>query len=131
MRAICNNNRGQTLPAHLLTLGYTPQSSFTVSIDREYRVFAMALWRGVVLLLLADDHHLPNWFPVHLFSVTDSRLPEDWLFQKSESENGMLQALWGYEQLIRDATHYEGLIEREPEALRCFYEEEKRRLRCD
>ena len=30
--------------------GYTPQSCFTVSVRREYYVFAMALWRGGILL---------------------------------------------------------------------------------
>jgi hypothetical protein len=109
-------------------LGYTPQSSFTVSVGREYYVFAMALWRGVILLLLADDYHLPNWFPIQLFSVTDPSLPEEWSFLPSDSDEGMLQALWGYEQMITDATHYDALLDREPEALQCFYEEEKRRL---
>ncbi|QOK94357.1 hypothetical protein HF908_23540 (plasmid) [Ralstonia pseudosolanacearum] len=115
----------------MLSLGYTPQSSFTVSVGREYRVFAMALWQGVMLLLLADDHHLPNWFPMCLFSVSDSRLPDEWSFCSTESNEGELQALWGYEQLIADTTHYDGLLEREPEALRYFYEEETRRLNLD
>jgi hypothetical protein len=41
-----------------------------------------------------------------------------------------LQALWSYEQLINDTSHYEGLIERDPTALRHFYEEECMRRRC-
>lgn len=81
-------------------------------------------------LLLADDNHRPNWFPMCLLSVNDPRLPEDWLFKyfESEGDEEWLQALWGYERLITDVTHYEALLEREPEALRYFYEEEKRRL---
>jgi hypothetical protein len=131
MRVNCNSNSGQTLPANYLGLGYTSHSNFNISIGEEYNVFGMALWQGVILLLLADDYHLPNWVPAQLFSVTDSRLPADWLFLQSDKEGEMLQALWGYERLITDASHYAGLIERESEALQFFYQEEKRRLHCD
>lgn len=131
MRVICNSNSGQSLPSRMLSSGHTLQSSFTVSIGREYHVFAMALWQGVILLLLADDHHLPNWFPMCLFSANDPRLPDEWSFWSAESDEEGLQALWGYKQLIANATHYDGLLEREPEALRYFYEEETRRLNLD
>lgn len=131
MQVICNYNSGQTFPARLLNLGYTTQSAFTVSVGKEYQVFAMALWRGVVLMLLADDSHFPNWFPIDLFSMSDSRLPENWSFLSAESNESGLQALWGYERLITDDSHYDGLLEREPEALRHFYAEEQLRFRHD
>ena len=133
MRVICNGNTGQSLTSRCLNLGNTRESLFPVSVGKEYYVFAISLWQGVIYLLLTDDYHLPYWFPMCLFSVNDPRLPEDWLFSffDDEGDERGLQALWGYDQLINDATHYEALIEREPEALRYFYEEEKRRLGLD
>lgn len=126
MRVICNSDSGRSLSKGLLALGYTPQSNFTVSIGREYRVYAMSLWQGVIFVLLKDDTGLPNWFPIPLFTVTDSRLPENWLFSSHNGDESRLRALWGYDKLVTDVAHYDLLIERDPEALKIFYEEERR-----
>jgi hypothetical protein len=131
MRAICKANSGEFLSNELLRLGHTDKSIFSVSVDKEYEVFAMSLWRGAILILLADEHHLPNWFPMELFSLSAPCLPSDWSFVHSPTNKDGLQALWGYERLIIDVSHYEDLIERDPEALRHFYKEERLRLQHD
>lgn len=128
MRVTCISDSGQSLSDQFLRLGYTVKSAFSVSVGKEYEVFAMSLWSGAILLLLADEHHLPNWFPLELFSLIDPGLPADWSFWPNLANKNGLQALWGYERLITDASHYDGLVERDPEALRHFYEEEQ--LRC-
>jgi hypothetical protein len=129
MRAKCLFNDGKSLSEKYLNLeGYTSKSSFNVAIGGEYLVFAMSLWHGVILILLADESHLPNWFPLELFSIDDRRLPANWSFV-SMLESSHLQALWGYEQLVGDPLRYDALLEREPAALREFYEEEERALK--
>jgi hypothetical protein len=127
MRVTCISDSGQSLSAQLLRFGYTVKSVFSVSVGKEYEVLAMSLWCGAVLLLLADEHHLPHWFPTELFSLSDPGLPAGWSFSPSLTNENGLQALWGYERLITDASHYDGLLERDPEALRFFYEEERLR----
>lgn len=131
MHVTCISNSGHSLSDQYLRLGYTVRSAFAVSVGKEYDVFAMSLWCGAILLLLADEHHLPSWFPMELFSLSDPRLPADWSFLPSLANEGGLQALWGYGRLITDASHYDGLVERDPEALRHFYEEERLRLQRD
>jgi hypothetical protein len=131
MRVTCICNNGQSLSDQFLRRGYTVKSAFSVSVGKEYEVFAMSLWSGVMLLLLADEHHLPNWFPMELFSWSDASLPAGWSFVPSLANEHGLQALWGYQRLTTDASHYDGLVERDPEALRHFYEEERLRRQRD
>jgi hypothetical protein len=128
MRVICNSDSGRSLSKGLLALGYTPQSNFAVSIGREYRVYAMSLWQGVIMVLLKDDTRLPNWFPIPLFTVTDSHLPENWLFSSHNGDESCSRTMWGYDKLVTDVAHYDLLIEKHPEALKIFYEEEKHRV---
>ena len=125
MRVRCLSNDGRSLSENYKNSdGYTAESNFDVAIGKEYQVFAMSLWSGAILVLLSDENHLPSWFPIELFLIIDPRLPSNWSFV-STLENSYLQALWGYELMVSDPLHYDGLLEREPAALRSFYEEEK------
>ena len=76
----------------------------------------------MLLLLLMDEYQLPNWFPADLFSIDEPHLPENWSFKMCINAEHGLQAVWGYEELIFDEAHHDDLLERDPEALRVFYE---------
>jgi hypothetical protein len=120
MRVLCTSNRGLALSAKYLALGNTPRSEFHVQIGQEYVVFAVAIYSGVTMLLLEDDDHLPNWYPLDLFTISQARIPSDWFsIAYPGTENG-LQFLVGYERLVSDESHYDALLEREPEALGFF-----------
>jgi len=116
MRVTCISKNGESFSDHLIRAGYTANSDFALSVGKEYEVYAMSLWCGVIMLLLADEHHLPNWLPMELLSLSDSRVPADWSFLPCLANEKGLQALWGYERLITDASHYDDLIERGPTA---------------
>lgn len=123
MRVTCRFNLGKALPSKYLELGYTEESMFDVSIGKEYPVFAMALWKSVLLLLLSDEHELPNWYPVELFSVSAPRLPQGWFFAAYQEHPHAVEAAWGYERLVCDVSHWEALLERDPDALKVFFQE--------
>jgi len=126
MRVKCLANRGiALLPGNLH--GNTTESIFHVVVGKEYLVFAMAIWMTHVSVLLSDENHLPNWYPLELFSVADPRLPNDWLFAEDLRNEYGLQAVWGYERLVQEPSHYDALLERIPEELKYFYIEEQRR----
>jgi hypothetical protein len=127
MRVTCNANTGQALTKKYL-IGNTVESIFHVSIGKEYRVFAIAVYRGATLLLLSDEDNLPNWYPMDLFSISDSRLPHDWYGAAYPSNDDGLQFLLGYKQIAFDEEHYDALLEREPHALRTFFQEVARRI---
>ena len=127
MRVNCQANTGKNLKPSYVTLGYTPESQFDLLIGKEYRVLGIMLWMSELLVLLADESKLPNWQPIDLFFVTDDRLDGDWFFSTRVATEHGVQAIWSYEQMIRDTTHYEKLLEREADALRIFYQEEQQK----
>jgi hypothetical protein len=127
MRITCKSNKGDGLPEKYFREGYTRESEFHLVIGKNYTVFGMALWRSVLVLLLLDEDHLPNWYPIDLFSVEDPRLPESWFFASYQGNELLVQALWGYERLVCDSSHHDALSDREPNAMKLFFEEVRRR----
>jgi hypothetical protein len=127
MQVMCNANHATALPPKYFVAfgGNSHESIFHVSVGTEYLVFGMAAYNGVIVFLVLDDTHKPNWYPIEFFSVTDPKLPADWLFSRNVANEHGIDAIWGYKNLITDPKHYEDLIEREPEALKIF---EKQRL---
>jgi hypothetical protein len=119
MRVTCNANTGKALTTKYL-VGNTPESIFHVTIGREYAVFSVAVYRGATMLLLSDDSNLPNWYPVDLFSISDARVPQDWLSAAYAGTGDHLQFLIGYERIVSDESHYDGLLERIPVDLEAF-----------
>jgi hypothetical protein len=85
-------------------------------------VFAIAIYSGATLFLLADDDNLPNWYPADLFSISAMRIPPDWFATAYAGNESGLQLLLGYERLISDESHYDALLERDPEAIRYFWQ---------
>ena len=119
MRVTCNANTGKALTTKYL-IGNTPESIFHVAIGREYTVFAIAVYRGATMLLLSDENDLPNWYPIDLFSVSDARVPQDWYSATYPGSGDALQCLLGYQRIVSDESHYDGLLERSPTDLDVF-----------
>jgi hypothetical protein len=120
MTVTCIANTGKVLSPKYLEIGNTPDSVFHIAIKEHYQVFAIACYKGAVLLLLSDDANLPNWYPIDLFSVEDGQLPSDWHCATYRNNDDGLQFLIGYQRLISDESHYDALLERETEAVEYF-----------
>jgi hypothetical protein len=121
LKCIANSARALA-PAHV-ALGYGVESTFDVTIGKEYVVYGIVLWRSLLLLLISDDYSLPHWAPLELFEPIDAKLPEDWFFSTNVANEHGVTAIWGYERLIRDRVHYERLVEGEPDAIEAFVSE--------
>lgn len=118
MIATCVINNVQSLPPN--PLAYNQSAVIHLSVDTEYAVCAMSIYAGALMVLVSDDTGLPNWYPVQLFRVIDSRIPGDWRFA-SYGESRHLQALWGYDEMIEDEQHYDAILSRDPDALEEFF----------
>jgi hypothetical protein len=128
MRVRCTANTGKVLTSKYLS-GNTKQSVFHVTVEKEYLVFAIAVYRGATLLLLSDDNGLPNWYPIDLFTISDAKIPPDWFSAIYAHNEGALQFLQGYERIVKDESHYDALLERSEEALVVFEKEREKRER--
>jgi hypothetical protein len=117
MVVICVTNSMRNLPPN--PLAYNRDAMMQLTVDAEYAVCAMSIYAGSLMVLVSDDTGLPNWYPIQLFRVADSGLSGSWRFA-SYCESAHLQALWGYEELIEDESHYDSLLERDAEALAVF-----------
>lgn len=129
MRVICRANTGKALTKKHFSIfqGETEHTEFHVTVGKQYLIYAMAIWRSALMILLLEDTGLPSWFTMELFEVTDPRLPNDWFFSTETAAQEGVEAMWGYERLVRDGSHYEALLARDPEALKAFYQEQYRR----
>lgn len=122
MKVICTDNSGSKLSRRYFDVGYSVASKFQLSVDREYYVYAIALWRGVLSYLVIDNNSNPGWYPADLFQLLDSSLPPSWQFAFfGQTPEQWLNAVWGYEEL-KDANHYDELTNLKEDALRIFYE---------
>lgn len=120
MKIICTSNTGADLSSGHALLGYTKESRFSLVVGCEYIVHAMSIWRSTLMVLLVDESQLPNWYPIESFEISDGHLPCDWFFRRFQDEESLLRAIWGYQQIASDPSHYDALIERVPDALRVF-----------
>jgi len=120
MKVVCTANSGKALQTKYL-VGYSPETVFHLTLGAEYIVFAFSVYRGSPMLLLAEDRtSLPNWYPVDLFSISDARVPQGWLSASYTASGEALQFLMGYERIVSDESHYDGLLERIPADLEAF-----------
>lgn len=122
MKVNCIYRQGDPIPNEVIALGNTPSTRFEVVQGRDYFVFAISLWRGVIHYLVVNDQTgRPDWFPAFLFKIVDHCLPSGWSFVLRGSSTFPVDAIWGYPEIAQeDGRHYIDLIEREPAALQTF-----------
>ncbi|WP_069814759.1 hypothetical protein [Streptomyces sp. TP-A0874] len=103
-----------------MILRYREGGDGSLTVAREYEAFGLSQYSGRFHALVRDDHALPNWVPLADCSVVDPAVPADWLIDSIGPEDGGLQVLIGYPELVDDPDHYDALLEREPAALQTF-----------
>jgi hypothetical protein len=122
MKVQCVFQRGDPLPAEVLRLGNTTNSAFPIKYGRQYAVYSISLWKGVIhYLILNEETNRPDWIPATFFRVLDSRLPSGWSFAMGDGDSLPVEAIWGYPEITQAETkHYVDLIERDERALELF-----------
>lgn len=125
--ARCIRNRGSQLRTPR-GFYYGRETEFSVTPEKCYLVFGLGVYETVLLGLVQDDTEYPNWMPMGLFEVKAIECPTRWEFALLDgigASGGQAPAtwtaLWGYPELVRNAAHRDGLIEREPKDLAVFF----------
>ena len=123
MRVLCRSNSGRNLSAKHSEVGYTSSSQFDLEVTREYIVYAMSLSRGLLSYLIVGQGGWPHWYPSELFTLTRTDLPPDWHFAYFKEDEGfVVNAIWGYEELINNDDHFDSLSNMETRAMAVFLE---------
>jgi hypothetical protein len=125
MKVICTGDAGSKLSRNHFDVGYSASSKFHISVETEYVVYGIALWRGLLSYLVVDNNSNPGWYPADLFRVLDATVPAMWYFAFfGQTAEQWLNAVWGYEEL-KEPNHYDDLTNLKEEAVRIFQERRK------
>jgi len=126
----CLHETGASLGEPVRGAFYSARTRFHVKAGHDYEVMGIALYETSLLVLVCDENRLPSWLPSGVFSINESTIPEDWWFALIDGKMASggraeyrLAAIWGYEQLVRDPAHADGLIHRDKSALAVFARE--------
>jgi hypothetical protein len=119
MKVICANT-GDKLPPKYFSVGYSTSTIFHLVVGKQYVVYGIALWRGLLSYLIVGEYDRPEWCPSDIFEVTNARLPPTWHFAFfGQDEDTWVNAIWGYEELTHPQ-HYDQLVNVEKSALEVF-----------
>jgi hypothetical protein len=122
---------GKYLSKKALDSFHNPEEYFDLNLGEFYVVYGINIWDGLIHYLIYVTSHLgPYWTPSELFTIIDNRLPPEWFFrfygyEKHAHPISLVNAVWGYNEIALDPVHYEGLIEREHNALDIFWKRKK------
>jgi hypothetical protein len=132
MKVVCHANAAAALGDRAYMTGTLITATWQeLDVGKTYSVHGIASWDGIVSwngkanrkqalhYLVEIGFGFPVWCPAELFEISDPALPGAWYFNYLGNEPGVL-AVWGYKELALDTRHYDGLIEREPEAMELF-----------
>lgn len=120
MRIRCIANNGEHLPENYIdpARGYTKKVELPLTVGKEYVVYAIRAWQGVVWYYICDDNYsyYPIQTPAPLFEVVDSRVSKYWQFMLDA--NGVLR--FAFERWFTDPCFYDKLTDQEEAEVEIF-----------
>ncbi len=120
MKIRCIANTGASLPDDYIepAIGYTKDIQFSLTIGKEYVVYAFREWQGSIWYYICDDNYsyYPMENPAPMFEVVDSRVSKYWRFKLSP--NGLLMIV--FEQWFTDPYFYDKLTDYEEAEVEIF-----------
>ena len=116
----CIANTGEDLPENYIdpARGYTKKIELPLTVGKEYVVYAIRAWQGIVWYYICDDNYsyYPIQTPAPLFEVVDSRVSKYWRFMLNP--NGVLRFV--FEQWFTDPYFYDKLTDQEEAEVEIF-----------
>ena len=116
----CIANTGEDLPENYIdpARGYTKKIELPLTVGKEYVVYAIRAWQGIVWYYICDDNYsyYPIQTPAPLFEVVDNRVSKYWRFMLNP--NGVLRFV--FEQWFTDPYFYDKLTDQEEAEVEIF-----------
>jgi hypothetical protein len=110
MRIVCIANVGFNLSAKHFSAGYLQSSEFDLQLGKEYVVYGISIWKGILGFLAVGEGGYPHWYPAEIFTVSRNEVPSEWYFAfYLEREGAELNAVWGYDELVNSETYFDEL----------------------
>jgi len=118
MRARATRNKYQDCPAAIAAFG-SPESKTHISIGREYEVYALSVFQGVVCLQIINDADIISWKPAWFFEVSDATVPGDWICSLPDDN---VQMVLGPPFVAADKDSYIRMVELDSDSVATFWE---------
>jgi hypothetical protein len=123
MRAICRYDNAAILNSRHFDAGYSEGTEFYIEIGREYEIYGITIWGGVISYLVVDKHRQTSFYPADLFELIDSEVPKSWVFRYIGLGMFKVNAVFGYKRLVYDQDHYDALVQHDEGAMSYFFRE--------
>ena len=125
MTAKCVFNTGKALLGlQRVPIGITADTQYgELEVGRVYLIMGMMLFDGHLTYLI-DSGRIVNACYQQLFTIIDGRFPPNWHFRafaRSDNYRQVLEAVWGYPELVFDESHYAKLVDMEEDAQRIYF----------
>lgn len=116
MLAVARQVDLETLPGAIAR--FAPPGQVFLTAGHQYRVFAVAVFKGQAFLQVVDDLKHPAWLPALLFDLEETTLPPDWICSVFREEPTLLL---GPDFVAKDLAAYKRMVELEPDAVELFW----------
>jgi len=122
MKICCTENKVSSIPKHILHNYSISYEEFSVLINKNYTVYAMTVYLGIVWYYIADEDYsdYPIWNPSLLFSVTNPHLSRYWIYSYKEGNNAEKRPRWAFPEWADNPDYYEKLIDGNNQELAIF-----------
>lgn len=125
VRVRCIANTGQSfLEKTIENLGNSRESTMPLKIGEEYVVYGQMIYKDVLnYLVIGTYEQLPTWYPAEVFEITSSLMyyEEYYMYNKDV----LIQAIWGFKELVLESEYVYRLVEREKWAVEIFLRRKK------
>jgi hypothetical protein len=118
MRAIATKVAYQECPKSILALGFSAESETHISVNKEYTVWAVARWKGVLFFQIVNDVEYPSWLPSWLFTLSDKSVPSGWVCSIFDDE---IEMILGPKFIAESQATYEAMVELTPNSVEQFW----------
>ena len=123
MKVKCITKAGRTLTEQYLDprIPVGRDTEFSLTIGREYIVYAVSFYKDQIWYYVIDDHEL--WYPIRkpapLFEISDGRVSKSWrMSQRTEPPH--FGALLAFDEWLSDCGFYERLTDRSEKEMSIF-----------
>lgn len=117
VRVLARNTSIEELPSGIAK--FAVQCPEGITVGREYDVYAVSVFEGVVFHQVVDDFRWPVWLPAWHFDVVDHGIPDDWTFNTFRA--GRLACVIGPDFVSSSKSAHEQMVELEPEQVEQFW----------
>ena len=106
-------------PEEVFRVGHTRASVLHISKDKEYVVYAVSLFKGLLYYQIVDDTGIISWRLYCVFTVVDRALPPDW---ECNVFPGSVRLVMGPAFICESEAAYSAMVELEPDQVERFWQ---------